>query len=261
MNKFTSLKKSWFSFLALSTIISVNPAQAALVNGGFEDGFNNWAKTGDTSIQDSSFGSGPTELNHQALLTNSALFDFDGLNFSGEDPLYVGFAGGLEDFLGLPLGVLDDPDNFVFATEGSAIKRNITVKSGDILTLDWNFLTDDIQDYGFIALWEINDLSNFTYDDLVIIDNNTGVSTSTTPFTSETGYQTYSHTFGSGGTYSLGFGVVDTFDVAVSSGLLIDNVQLTQTETEVQVPEHSSLISFLLLGVLGVSSLCKVNFK
>jgi hypothetical protein len=65
----------------------------------------------------------------------------------------------------------------------------------------------------------------------------------------ETGYQPYSHTFTSGGTYTLGFGVVDVDltgngDTTVNSALLIDNIKVTNSSTT--VPEPSVIFGLLI---------------
>ncbi|NEO67266.1 MAG: PEP-CTERM sorting domain-containing protein [Moorea sp. SIO4G2] len=75
--------------------------------------------------------------------------------------------------------------------------------------------------------------------------------TSLTRFFQETGFQSFSYTFETSGSFSLGFGVLDEDDFIVGSGLLIDNVELTP------VPEPASILGLLALGALGTGAAFK----
>ncbi len=74
---------------------------------------------------------------------------------------------------------------------------------------------------------------------------------SLTDFDEETGFQSFSYTFETSGTYSLGIGVLDEDDFIVNSGLLIDNVELTP------VPEPASILGLLALSALGTGAAFK----
>ncbi|MDJ0698127.1 hypothetical protein [Mastigocoleus sp. MO_188.B34] len=101
-------------------------------NGGFETGtFTNWQTIGDTSIETSNFGVIPSSGAFQALLTNGAS-DSGGSVIDSD----------LEQFLGLSSGALDNLAN-ADVTEGSAIKQTFSAQAGDVLTFDWNFLTNE----------------------------------------------------------------------------------------------------------------------
>lgn len=82
--------------------------EQAIVNGSFEEGFTGWSTIGDTSIEDISFGTPPSDGNFNALITNGfgAVSDF-----------------AIESFLGLTPGTLDSSLDIIDATEGSAIKQ------------------------------------------------------------------------------------------------------------------------------------------
>ncbi len=75
------------------------------------------------------------------------------------------------------------------------------------------------------------------------------LSVSPTVFTFGTGYWTTTYTIPVSGTYTLGFGVMDTGDFAVDSGLLIDNVRVDP------IPEPTTLTiwSVIALGGLGLA--------
>ena len=97
------------------------------INGGFETGdFTAWETIGDTSIETAEFGVIPTQGDFQALLTT----DFGSVS----DDI-------LENFLGLNSGDIDGIGNGD-ATQGSALRKTITVEAGDVLSFDFNFLTD-----------------------------------------------------------------------------------------------------------------------
>jgi hypothetical protein len=152
----------------------------------------------------------------------------------------------IETFLGLVVGTLDG-----LITEdviaGSAIKQTITVSDGDVLTFDWNFLTnevgegdeedegDDVQDFAFVSL-------SSGYTDILADVLFSIFMPSSTTFNDETGFAAFSYTFTTGGTFTLGFGVMHADDNEVDSGLLLDNVTI--------IPEPAT-IGLLALGSLA----------
>jgi Ca2+-binding RTX toxin-like protein len=125
--------------------------------------------------------------------------------------------------LGLTSGSLDGLGNGN-ATVGSAIKQTVTVSAGTQLSFDWNFLTNEgtptsFNDFGFVSI-----VSN-TLDTLA--NTNSSFGFSPTIFNEETGFDTFSYTFQTAGTFTLGIGVVDVGDTVVDSGLLVDNLSFT----------------------------------
>jgi hypothetical protein len=216
---------------AISLLASSTSASGVVLNGSFETGnFTNWTTTGDTSIQDSGFGVTPTDGNYQAALQTLA-------NTTGAS------ASNLENFLGLSSGTLTNSG----ATEGSAILQIIEANTGDVLSFDYNFLTDEVPGNS-----DFNDFAFFTLDNNLISLADTFspdlFSPSFSSFAEETGYKSFSYTLTSAGTYTLGFGVVDVDntgrgDTAVNSGLLVDNVRTTP------VPEPMTI--FGSLAALG----------
>ena len=216
---------------AISLLASSTSASGVVLNGSFETGnFTNLTTTGDTSIQDSGFGVTPTDGNYQAALQTLA-------NTTGAS------ASNLENFLGLSSGTLTNSG----ATEGSAILQIIEANTGDVLSFDYNFLTDEVPGNS-----DFNDFAFFTLDNNLISLADTFspdlFSPSFSSFAEETGYKSFSYTLTSAGTYTLGFGVVDVDntgrgDTGVNSGLLVDNVRTTP------VPEPMTI--FGSLAALG----------
>jgi hypothetical protein len=242
----------------LGTVIIANPSQAQIPNGSFEDNptqldnLTPWNKAGDVIKTDSSYGSDPTDGSLQALLTTANLLETDSaLNASGTDPLLT---PDLESFLGLEPGTLNPPNTFG-ALEGSAIFQDFTAQAGDILTLDWNFLSNDTfsDDYAFIVLALEGDLASLTYDDLPKLNKTlfTVPPSSGTIFDGETGFQTFSRTLITAGTYRIGIGVVDVDDAEGASAVLVDNVRLTPADQS--VPEPATAIAVIGFGIIGIT--------
>ncbi|MDY7024225.1 MAG: PEP-CTERM sorting domain-containing protein, partial [Cyanobacteriota bacterium] len=202
------------------------PNPNLLPNGSFETGdFTNWETLGNTSITTAAFGRQPTDGLFQALL-------------STDDPTVA--TASIENFLGLDIGSLDDLGNGT-ATFGSAIQQTFTANAGDILSFDWNFLTDEgtptfFNDFAFVSIISLSELADTTFPDFF---------SSLSPFNEETGFQSFSFIIPMSGTYSLGIGITDVEDAIVDSGLLIDNVAL-QT-----VPEPASIFGLFAFSLFG----------
>ncbi len=173
------------SLVSAATLLSANPA-LAIVNGSFETGdFKPWATIGDTSIETEAFGSGPTDGDFQALLSTGVFNTF---------PVTVPVSD-IEKFLGLTggsLATIPNLPNVDTPTEGSAIQQTFTAHAGDILTFDWNFLTDEstsfspavFNDFSFVSIAKMVDgLADTNFQ--LFID-------SLTDFDEETGFQSFS---------------------------------------------------------------------
>lgn len=227
-----------FSIMAAATVIGLivstaKMGNAAILNSSFETGdFSQWEITGQATVEDASFGAEPSEGTYQAVLETLQ----DTTNISGAN---------LESFLGLSGGSLTNSG----VTEGSAIKQTFVANAGDVLTFQWNFLTDlDPSESNY------DDFAFFTLSDRLNPLADTSNATNTNFFTrlaKETGYQSSSYKIMTAGTYVLGFGVVDVGDSTVNSALLVDKIKLSNASTS--VPEPTSTFSLLALGVLGLS--------
>jgi Ca2+-binding RTX toxin-like protein len=183
------------------------------INLGFELGnLTEWSAVGDVEVVSTVFDIAPTQGNFQALLTTDNSF-----SVSDTD---------LEAFLGLASGALDALAT-ANVTEGSAIQSEfLFVKAGEVLTFDWNFLTDEFTPIFFndLAFVSVNATPS-------LLEDTTGIFFSTlNPFSflsnSQTGYQAFEYKAPSTGYYSIGAGVVDVGDSVVDSYLLVDNLRI-----------------------------------
>ncbi|MEQ9370686.1 MAG: S8 family serine peptidase [Coleofasciculus chthonoplastes F3-SA18-01] len=180
------------------------------LNLSFETGdFTDWNSIGDATIQTDTIGSTPTDGTFQALITNGQGSVSD---------------SNLETFLGLNPGDLDNLGNGD-AIEGSALQLTpINVKAGDIVSFDWNFITNEqtpsnYNDFGFISI------SSTLLSELA--DTNQQFNRFTGSFGKQTNYGTFDYQFTQAGTYTIGLGLVDADDNSVDSGLLVDHFQIT----------------------------------
>ena len=231
--------------LSLKTFPLPQPfTNTTLINGGFETGdFTGWTTLGENSIETSVFGISPTQRKYEAFLsTRGGAF---------ADPI-------IEQFLGLKTGSLDNlvplpsgsPPPPAQPAQGTAIQQTFIADAGDILSFDWDFLTNELPppvgpllpDFSFISISSPSDSISFL-SELADAATFSSLVTSSTQFLRETGFQTFSFTIPTNGTYTLGLGVTNKFDNFTDSGLLVDNVKLEH----ISVPEPTSL-----LGVIGI---------
>ena len=223
---------------ALSAIVlalAAGPAQAQIVNGGF-NGLAGWTTGGDAA----SVGGDHLVLTTSSNATHTDADDANaGLasgarNVSGADPLYAGGGtGSLEEFVGVAPGAFDpDPVNFVYAFEGSAASQTFTAAAGSRLSFEWDLSTLDQRDPG---------LADYAF---VVIDGQVirlaDAFAATTPtadgaYTAHTGWMDYATTFANGGAHTISFGIVDVGDVIDTSALSITGVDVSA------VPESSTL--------------------
>lgn len=234
--------------LALSTAFA---AQAApLSNGGFESGLAGWTVGGDGSVAGTVFGVAPASGSAQLLLgTASAGFQDDApapagaFNRSGVDPLSAGFA--LENFLDLAPGALDpDALNAVQAYEGSAARQSFEAAAGSVLTLRYNFLTNEVgtaamPDYAFVLI----------DGRLVQLASAASAATAWNGSGMQTGYADFSVALATSGVHTVAFGVVDVGDYDRSSLLAVDAVSVSA------VPEPSSWL--LMAAGIGAFALTR----
>jgi hypothetical protein len=98
-----------------------------------------------------------------------------------------------------------------------------------------------------------NDLAFVSFNEQLIpfasVVSSTFNSPTNTPFDRATDYQTFTYTLTSPGSYTLGFGVLDEFDFATTSGLLLDNIRVEANNLP-NVPEASALWGIGAIGLL-----------
>lgn len=240
-------------------------AEAATINGGFEDGFASWETVGDYRVETSTFGSGPAEGASQAFLStasNEVLVPNQPPEGNAVPSTFIsGLPSNLEGFLGLSTFLGDESlDSIATAQpiEGSAIKQTFTASAGDVVSFSWNFVTNEsveqaarndstfpnFNDFAFAAIQ--SDSSNEIFS---LADTISNFSNSSTPLFNETGFNTFSYKVPDTGNYTLGIGVADVGEPTRISGLLVDNVEA--------VPEPSSMLG--TLGVLFLGACWKVS--
>jgi hypothetical protein len=258
------LKTGLVSLISLASLCIAGSSLAATLNnaftsgnGGFENSdFTGWETFGRTTIETDAFGSGPTEGTYQARLDTVC----PNADISPGDrcPNTGGNFTDLAMFLDVsPMDLNDLEPNSRQGFEGSAIKTTFSVRAGDQISFDWNFLSDNkeipmFNDFSFVTLSQTAPSRlGSTFSTLLSSDTN---------FSFETGFREFSFTFDEDGEYTLGIGVTDVGDGAFDSGLLVDNVALFRKpmmgppggpQPPTRVPEPASVLSLLALGAWG----------
>lgn len=202
---------------------------------------------------------GDVSFSPEAVLLTTAFSDgaddsAGNFNVSGNDPFYV---ADLEFELGLPDYSLDaDGDNFVTAAEGSAIATTITAAAGDVLSFNWNFLTNDSS----FAPEGVGDYAFFQIDDTLtkLADTNSALNSSPALFARETGVNSFSHTFLADGEYTIGWGVIDAIDWSNTSAISLMEIRMNDILLDPPrkvLPEPSTILGVLAFAGLGICAL------
>jgi hypothetical protein len=209
---------SILGLMALAT-----PSQALVINGGFENGLNNWTTTGDVSTPGTFNGFTPPQGAAQALLNTGATADGED-QYSANAPVNSSL---LESFLGLAPGALDTD-----ALEGSGLTQTFTLSTAGNISFDWRFLGEaDFPDRAFVVV----------NGDLTLLATAPG----------STGLLSYTSGLLNAGSNTIGFGLIDVDDFAGASQLLIDNVSFTATPS-VAIPVPPQVAATALAGVIGL---------
>ena len=224
---------------SLGSIALAHPAQAMNFEGGTLSS-DNWTSTGDAIVTGNSFnGIGPFGSGHAVITTAKQGGADDGLssgsyNNSGTDAVSA-ITGDrvLQNFLGLPANGLDV--GIQTPTEGSAIRKSITLDSPGNLSFNYAFLSNDgngsflgpERDYGFFLL---TDSSNNVIT-LELLGRSSGAfpSSLTPPDYDKNvsnGYQVFNYGNLAAGDYNIAFGAVDIDGDDKTSALLVDNVEI-----------------------------------
>ncbi|RYD68314.1 MAG: tandem-95 repeat protein, partial [Sphingomonadales bacterium] len=105
-------------------------------------------------------------------------------------------------------------DTVLVPTEGAAMKTSLTLQAGDVVTFDWNFTTDDYAPYKDFAFATVN-ASTYSLSN-----------TQATGDYGATGWNTFTFTAPTAGTYVLGQGVMNDQDASVESYLAVDAIRI-----------------------------------
>ena len=214
---------------------------SSIENGSFETGdFKNWNTIGDTSIEADALGIFPTDGTYQALITSG--YSDAGGSVADSD---------LEEFLDLAPSSLDGLVGGD-ATEGSFIKQTFTVEAGDVVSFDWNFLTNEATPDSTFNDTSFLTVNGFTFE-LADTGANFVDANGVNEFAEQTGTQNLAFSIATAGTYTIGFGVVDVGDGTVDSGLAIDNVAI-QSSSGSGISTFSTSGPSLILGEDGFTS-------
>ena len=272
------------TFALVVSLIAVNlDCEAAIINGGFENGLNGWTTIGDVSIQTSSIGVTPTQGRNQALLTTLCN---DGLtpafcNGDGGELPYSGVSALPAEQVQQWLGFSSDPFEFFNQTkafigfplrgEGSGIRTLIHAHGGSSIIFDWNGVSMGPE--GDTAYWTLASadlgLNFFAAGTLFAggfspyqpsemdlrsrspdrISNCPRGTEDTCVPNVESGYRNGSISVPYDGWFYLGFGMGETAEGTVASAVLIDNLRI--------VPEPASLL--LTFGPLFLVGLRAVH--
>jgi hypothetical protein len=123
--------------------------------------------------------------------------------------------------------------------EGSAIYQDLSLNSGDTISFDWAFLSYEAPDPNFgNPDFAFVSLTNATTRQLIQLAG-VSIASQSNP---------YSLLVGAGGSYRLGFGVVDVNDGDVASTLSVSNLQITPGSAT-PVPTPALLPGLIGLGV------------
>ncbi|MFO0983607.1 MAG: Ig-like domain-containing protein [Planctomycetota bacterium] len=212
-------------YMDIRVFFDDSACQHPVPNGSFETASltPQWSSIGRRTILGPDFNSPAPSGGLQAGMSTG-----DQLHFSATEPPVP--AATLESFLSLPAGTLAGLGSGT-PVEGSGLKQTITVGAHDTLQFRWKFLTDEatpdltFNDFGFVTI---------VSGQAVLLANTLfpTFSDSPTVFGKETPTETFSYTFSSAATITVGFGVVDVTDSEVDSALLIDCVELIPPERD-----------------------------
>jgi len=130
----------------------------------------------------------------------------------------------LEAFFGTTPGAISTVTPSIdLPIEGSAIRDSFGFQAGDIISFDYNFMTDEVpptdfvDDYAFVSINGQASLLDHVLGSPLLASY---------PYYRETGYLTATFDVLSTGAFDFGIGIVDVADGMVDSALLVDNIQV-----------------------------------
>lgn len=232
------------AWILAALLCAAAPAGAVTVNPSFETGTTGWTVVGDVSVVTDTFNVTPTDGTYQILLTTGA-----GAVSRADTEAAMGLPNG--EIRRIFRRQIYDPGESTGRRprEGSAIQQTFYADAGDVLTFDWDFLTNEAvpEDYYTDFLWGYLETPSGTGEDALAHVNQDPNSffTSLSTFDLETRYQTFTFTFTETGTYTLTLGVHDVEDALVDTGAIFDNFFLRKAPE----PNTFFLVAGGLLGL------------
>jgi hypothetical protein len=220
--------------IAICILAAPFSATAAITNGDFETGnITGWTPIGAAHADTAAIGVAPPQGTYQGYIDNTG-------NFSALAPAVVASLG----VSGPSIAALGAGT----PTTGSAISQDVTVAAGNVLTFDWNFLTDEHNEgvaYNDFAIFTISSAANFlasrdsTFFTLNLASPPPG-------FDGQTNYATSTYTFPSAGTYKVGFAIFNVGDAGHNSVLLLDSIAIAVPE-----PTAPTLLTLAALAMFS----------
>jgi hypothetical protein len=165
----------------------------------------------------------------------------------------------LDEFLEVDPSIIDGS---TFAVEGSAIKTSLVVNSGDVLSFNSNFLTNETSPLIDPMIGPLDDAGFYLVNgSLTTLGSPSNATLPSSSFNSETGLTNTQITFPTAGNYDVAFGVIDREDYVITSGLSVSDVILTSDSTS--IPEAGTvkaLLSFTSLLLVSRAAKQLKNF-
>jgi hypothetical protein len=232
--------------MGLICLFSASAAQGDFINGSFEDGnFNGWSTLGSCFVI-GGVGGGPTDGSYQSLL----------LTFGNGQDIRPATPLELVQFTGVDFTTVVDffAQNGLFL-QGSAIAQSFSASAGQVLSFDWNFLTNEDRllyggDFAFVTITPLGETTQLANAITTVIPSQTRVD-------HETGFQTFTRLIPAAGEYRIAIGLADVIPVVgfppyglfdYDSALLVDNVRLSA----VPEPPTFTLVSLGLASIVAI---------
>jgi hypothetical protein len=205
-------------FSAAPAWVPPAPPPNPIVNGGFENPvpLAGWTVDGNATTAGVEYLPPPAGASQAVLATGQG-------GFAGTPDT----AAKIESFLSLTPGTLSKQGNGA-ATSGSAIKQTFTATGFDILSFKADYLTNETnnQDFAFVTLTNANGRTQF-FKIRPPVHASSALDAGNTNENSESGYETYYLLIPHSGSWTVGFGVVNTVTSSILTSLAVDSVSVT----------------------------------